>query len=49
MTKFYKNYFENQFCRLTRFMKKLICDLYADFRNDFLNIITAWQIMVFRS
>ena len=42
--KFYKIIFETQFCRLTRFMRKLRYDLYASFWNDFRDVITACMV-----
>ena len=39
--KFYKIIFETWFSRLTLFTRKLRYDIYANFRNDFRDIITA--------
>ena len=35
---------ETRFSRLACFTRKLRCGLYANFQNDFGNIITAWWI-----
>ena len=39
--KFYKIIFETQFCRSTRFTKKLRYGLYTDFWNDFWDVTIA--------
>ena len=43
--KLYKINFENRFCWLTCFMRKLRYGLYVDFQNDFRDVITAWWII----